>query len=147
MDNELKKAYSEVYKIINLMDREYIEKIPEKIRKLFKEQKDENYVPQIDVNIPLLKQNLQSRTLSILAMINLDYWCESEEERNELLKIYDENDKIKENKARIQYNPNELFQKCENKNEKMKIIEYKEKNLFSKIIEKIMKKFSKRNRN
>ena len=34
MENRLRKAYSEVYEILNLMDKIYLNKIPDKVKEL-----------------------------------------------------------------------------------------------------------------
>ena len=104
------KAYAEVDKILSLMEAKYVEKVPEKLRKLFKEKKLDLYEPIINIDEPLDKQNLQRTTLVILAMLNVNYWCDREE-RQKLLKIYSENDEKREQKIRKMYNPDNLFKK------------------------------------
>ena len=103
------RTYSEVDKILSLMESKYINKIPKKMRELFQNEKDKNYEPNIDVKKSLNEQNLQRKTLVILAMLNLKYWCEDEEEKEKLIKIYAENDKKKEEEKRKKYNPDNLF--------------------------------------
>ena len=71
-------------------------KIPEKLRELFKKENLQNYSPNIDLKISLDEQNLQRETFSILAMLNLKYWCEDEKEKQELMAIYKKNDAKKE---------------------------------------------------
>lgn len=39
LDTEIKKAYSEVYEILKLVDKEYFDKIPKKFVKFWKEKK------------------------------------------------------------------------------------------------------------
>ena len=102
MIQDSKIAYSEIYAIINLMEDQFIDKVPKKIKDFFEEERDKEYYPIIDVNIELDEQNLQRETLVILAILSLNYWCESEEEKQKLIKAYSENEKkneteIKEN--------------------------------------------------
>ena len=84
-------------------------------------------------------------------MLNLNYWCEDETEKQEMLKMYADNDKKIEEEMRERYNPDNLFRKKEkvfeeeNNEENMQLIEYKEQNIFKKIINKIMKFFRKNN--
>lgn len=147
MENELLKAYAEVDKILSFMENKYVEKIPNKMREMFKNEKLEGYNPDIKPNIPLDEQNLQRKTLSILAMLNLNYWCESEQEKQELIALYSENDRKKEEELREKYNPDNLFKKKEQPiepsqpEENMQLIEYKEQNIFKKILSKIMNFF------
>ena len=81
-------------------------------------------------------------------MLNLNYWCKDEKEKEEMLKIYSENDKKIEAEMRERYNPDNLFKKKEKeeqnnevKQENTELIEYKEQNIFKKILNKIMKFF------
>ena len=120
------------------------------MRELFKNEKLQEYVPNINPQIPLDEQNLQRKTYAILAMLNLNYWCEDEKEKQELIAIYAENDKKRESELREKYNPDNLFKKKELQEEKLEkesleentsLIEYKESNFFKKIINKIISFF------
>ena len=150
--NELSIAYAEVYEILSFMEQKYVDMIPLKLLELFKEEKEKEYKPNIKPTIPLDEQNLQKKTLSILAMLNLNYWCEDENEKKELIALYAENDKIKEEELREKYNPDNLFRKKEQivedneiKQENTQLIEYKEQTIFKKILNKIMNFFKKNN--
>ena len=109
MENELLKAYAEVDKVLSFMENKYVEKIPSKMREMFKNEKLEGYNPVINPKVPLDEQDLQRKTLSILAMLNLNYWCESEKEKQELISLYAENDRKREEELREKYNPDNLF--------------------------------------
>lgn len=150
MENDLYKAYAEVDEILSFMEDVYIDKIPKKLRELFKNEKIKDYNPNIDPKIPLDEQNLQKKTFSILAMLNLNYWCEDEKEKQELIAIYTENDRKKEEELKEKYNPDNLFKKKE-KEEKIEetqentaLIEYKEEKFFKRLINKIMSFFRKK---
>ena len=145
MENNLNKAYSEVYSILNLMDNYYVEKIPMQLREIIKNERQEDYEPEIKTDVPLDEQKLQNKTFSILAMLNLNYWCESEEEKQELIKLYAGNDEKKEAEIREKYNPDNIFNNnasANNSNENTAMVEYKE-SFIKKIIDKI-KNFFKR---
>ena len=88
-----RQAYSEVYEILNLIDEAQRNKVPKELQEIFKTEKDNNYKKYIDFNIPLENQNLKRETLVIIALLNLEYWCEDENEKQRLLKIYKENEK------------------------------------------------------
>jgi hypothetical protein len=137
---DIKIAYSEVLAIINLMEEKYKNKIPNSVLQIFKDEKKENYNPVINIEESFLNQNLQRETLVILAILNLNYWCENEQEKIDLLKEYAENDKIKEEKLRKMYNPDNMFKNKNteriSENENKQLIEYKE-NMFKKIWNKI----------
>lgn len=147
MENNLSKAYAEVLLILSYMEQKYIDMIPKKLLELFDDEKDKNYQPNINPNISLAEQNLQRKTLALLAMLNLNYWCEDEKEKQELIAIYAENDRKKEEELREKYNPDNLFKKKE-KEEKVEepqestaLIEYKEEKFFKRLINKIISFF------
>ena len=81
MENDLYKAYAEVDKILSFIGFRYVEKVPKKMREMFKNEKLQGYEPNIDKNTPLEEQKLERKTLAILAMLNINYWCENEEEK------------------------------------------------------------------
>ncbi len=149
MENELLKAYAEIDVILSYMENIYVEKIPLKMRELFKKKRLQGYEPNINPKISLDKQNLQRKTYSILAMLNLNYWCKDEKEKKELIAVYTENDKKRETELRKKYNPDNLFknQKLQEETvsqeveENTSLIEYSENNLFKRIIQKIMSFF------
>ena len=150
MENNIYKAYAEVDMILSFMEVKYVEKIPKKMRELFENEKLQNYEPRINPQIPLEEQNLQKKTYAILAMLNLNYWCDDENEKQELIKLYAENDRKKEEELKEKYNPDNIFKKKEIENipnieeKNTALVEYKESNFFKKIISKIMNLFKKK---
>lgn len=140
MENNLLKAYSEVDKILSFMEIRYVEKVPKKMREMFKNEKLQDYEPNIDKNIPLEEQQLERKTLAILAMLNLNYWCENEEEKEELIRAYSNNDKKRNEELREKYNPDNIF-KNKNKEREVEqiteeitaIAEYKKENFIKKL--------------
>ena len=148
MENDLYKAYAEVDKILSFIEFRYIEKIPKKMRDMFKNEKLKGYEPNIDRNTPLEEQKLERKTLAILAMLNLNYWCENEEEKKELLMAYSNNDKKRNEEIREQYNPDNIFKTKEKEVEKIAeeitaIVEYKKENFIKKLLNKIKRLFIK----
>ena len=93
MKNELKKAYAEVLEILNHMEPKYKEKIPAKLLAQMESKKLEGYEFKIDFSIPFKENKFSSKTLPLLAMINLNYWCETEEEKQAQREIHEANDK------------------------------------------------------
>ena len=85
-------AYAEVLEILDNMDSMYVNKIPEKFRLFLKNNASKNYQNHIEPDKDLQGQVLSPKTLSILALINLKFWVESEEHKQRLLTRYKEND-------------------------------------------------------
>ena len=149
MDNS-SLAYSEVCTILNMLEDEYKERVPKNVMDFFEEERNKEYNPIIDVNIPLEKQNLKRKTIVLLAILNLNYWCDSEEEKQEILDSFAKNEelkRLKEKELTENYNINNLFNKIENTENKTEVslIEYKEQNFIQKIISKIKSLFRRKN--
>lgn len=92
MNDKIRKAYSEVYEILQLLDDKFIDKVPRKFMEFIEKEKDNDYIPNIKPNVSLEEQELLEDTTNILAMLKLDYWCEDEEEKKELLSILNQNE-------------------------------------------------------
>lgn len=109
IQNNITKAYSEVDAILEKMDNVNREKVPAKLREMFKKEKDTEYQKEINIYNKIIEKDLQPKTLSILAMLYLNYWCENDEEKKSLTKQYADNDKKREEEARKKYDPENLF--------------------------------------
>lgn len=147
------KAYSEIYSIINLLEDEYLEKIPKKVIDFFDEERDKEYNPIIDVDVSLFEQNLQRKTVVLLIILKLNYWCSSEEEKQEIIDNLYKNKQIKmqnEKEIEEQYNidnifnkKNEVREKITESSENMQLVEYKEQGFIKRLLNKIMIFFKK----
>ena len=82
-----KKAYAEIDYIIHNMDPIYLYKVPTKLVDFFEAVMDSEYEVNIDNSIPLYENNLEEYTFEMLNVLNLNYWCEDEERKEELLNI------------------------------------------------------------
>ena len=143
-------AYSEVYEILNLLEDEYKNRVPKKVIEFFERERDEKYNPIIEIDVPLDKQNLKRETMVLLAILNMNYWCDNEDEKQEMLKSFNENEvskKLKEKELAEKYNPDNLFKKNEIHEviEEVAMVEYKEPNFIQKIISKIKSLFRRSN--
>lgn len=147
MEN-IKLAYSEVYQIINLMNYDLRSKIPQKFIDLISTQKDDEYIPKIERDIPLEEQNLKKETISILAFLKLNCFC-NEEEKKKFMKMLNENELKFQEYLNEKYNPDNLFMNRTNELQShentatvgTEMIEYKGKSFIQKILNKIKKLF------
>lgn len=121
-----RQAYSEVDEFLGLISNEHRNKIPKKLREFFREEKDTNYIKGINPNVPIKNQKLKEETLGIIALLNLQYWCEDENEKKRLKEVYAKNEKRYQEYLQVQFNPNEIFKKKEPTQESLSIVEYKE---------------------
>ena len=153
MEENSSLAYSEVYEILKLIEDEYVNRIPKKIMDFFEEERNKEYKPIIDVNIPLDEQNLKRETMVLLAILNYNYWCDSEEEKKEIQEELIRNSERKEQEEKElaeRYNPDNIFKNrneekepITDNNENMQLIEYKKQGFIKKILRKIMSFFRK----
>lgn len=143
-----RQAYSEIDEFSGLLTEEQRNEIPKKLREFFKEEKDKEYIKSINPSIPIKEQSLKEETLAIIALLNLQYWCKDEEEKNRLKAIYAQNEKKYQDMLYEKYNPNDIFKKKDEniihnsieQEKNMQMIEYKE-SFIKKIICKIKKIF------
>lgn len=141
MINERKIAYSEIYTILQMVDPQYLDKIPNRLQKIIIEEMDKNYHSKIVPNLPLKEQGLHERTYAILAMLNLNYWCENQEQKDKLLKIYNDNEKIKNEKLKEKYSLNNILNNnTTTTTNTISLLECK-KTIFQKIFDKIKNLF------
>ena len=144
MENML--VYAEIDEILNLLEDDYREMVPKKVRDFFKEEKMKDYHPEIDIEKPLIEQNLKRETMVLLAILNLNYWCENEEEKQSFLNELNKNEEEK-NELEEKYNPDNLFKKKQDESiqNNLQIIEYKKPNFIQRLLTKIKKFFKREN--
>ena len=88
MENTVKDIYSEVYAILNMLGKEYINKLPKDIYNIIKEEKSTEYNPVYETTVALDKQDVKKETISIIAFLHLNYWC-NEEEKIKLRELFE----------------------------------------------------------
>lgn len=88
----MEKVLSEVHAVVLAMGKEYQIRIPDDVWSAIEENKDKSYQPIIDENKALNEQGLLIDTVTFIAMLHRDYWCNSEEELSNLLQELQENE-------------------------------------------------------
>lgn len=116
MNKERREAYVELLEILKHMDKKYIAKIPKDLIELFEENASKDYQFHINPKIPIEYHVFKKSTINILAMLNINYWCESEKQKQELLRKYHENDIKKQEELNNKYSIDNLFKKENKKN-------------------------------
>ena len=140
-----KDVYSEVYSVLNLLGDYFIEKIPVDTYKMIKEKRNKDYNPIYNLNISLDKQKISRRSLSVIALFDVNYW--SGIERKSILKeMIKQNGIQRQNELSEKYKTEDMFKTIvrENKNTGEEIIVKEEKNIFYKILDKIKNLFKKK---
>lgn len=141
-----RQAYSEIDEFLRLLSIEQRNEIPQKLRDLFTQEKDSDYRKGIDPTIPIKEQNLKEETLALIALLNLQYWCKDEAEKQRLKSVYSKNEEVYQETLREKFNPDNIFKKeatiSEDKEETqcLQMVEYKEP-LFKRIVNKVLQIF------
>lgn len=110
MKEDIYKAFSEVYTILEYSNEEIRNKIPNDFILLIKNNKDVNHKLVLDEKKPLNEQKLLIETREILALIYRNYLC-SEDERKELIRV--NNQKLEE--INKKYDIQNIFEQRKNK--------------------------------
>lgn len=142
-----RQAYSEIDEFLGLLSIDQRNMIPQKLRELFSREKDKEYTKGIDPMVPIKEQNLKEETLGLIALLNLEYWCQDELERERLKRAYGKNEKEYQEMLQMKFNSDNIFKKKETTVEEdkkqtqyLQMVEYKEP-LFKRIINKILEIF------
>ena len=146
MNEQTKEIYSEVYSILNLLGENYIKRLPISLFNMIKEERKQDYEPKYDLKNDLSQQNIKRETLSMIALFHLNYWCNSDEEKNELKTLFKTNEKKHQEEIREIYNPDNLFKNNNLQQEEkattneVAMVKYKDP-LFKRFINKIKNLF------
>ena len=73
------KTYSEVYSILRVLGKEYIDLIPIDIQNTIKNNMDNNYQPNFTLD-NINKDNLTSDTINMIEMFYNKYWNNEDED-------------------------------------------------------------------
>lgn len=136
-------AYAEIIEILDNMSYEDKNKIPKKIYDFFLEKSNKNYVRHLDKSKTLYDQEIREDTKEILAILLINYWCETVDKKNQLLALFRDNEIKYQEQLREKYNPDMLFKSKRNSNNNEKIenntqmIVIDKDNIFTRFIKKI----------
>lgn len=129
------KVFAEVYGILSILGDNYIKRLPRKLYQLIDNSRDSNYFPKYTLNKPFHEQGIHKKSISMIALLHLNYWCNSEEEKNELRKILNNNETNLQEELRAKYNPENIFKKNQTHLENnVALIEVKKEKKIHKII-------------
>ena len=154
-----KEMYSEVYGILKALGNKYIDKLPKTVLKVITECKEEKYNPEYSMSITLKEQDINRKSLAMIALFHYNYWCETEEERKKFKNMLETNEEKHQKEMQEKYSNDKIFNKATTKIEEetisekvdrfvevsnqstANIVEYKQ-SFFNKIIDKIKQWFN-----
>lgn len=147
VDIEYANAYTEVLEILSYISREDYNKIPQEEIDLFKTNCNKEYDFKYDMNKTLTEQKVSKIARIIIAILYRDYWAtDIQKEKIKAREEYDK--KIREQKTREKYNPDNIFNKKQEKDknsikENTEMVVYKQ-SFMRKFLEKIIKWFKRK---
>ena len=128
----LNKRLVEVEDILQRLDSTYKDKVPQKIWKYIRQNKDNDYAFSYNEKEPLMNQQLNIDTVAILTYINMEYLLDKKQ-RKDTIELFKKDEIFLEKKKIEKYNPNALFKNKNSKIEKtVAMVEYKV-SIFTKI--------------
>lgn len=148
MTNEYRRTLCDIDVIINELGNKEKNMIPPKLRKIIHDNKLESYQSEIRIDTPLEEQQLHPDTQAFLAMLYLNYWCQDENEKNELRLILAENEEKFQKELSEKYDVYNIFKqrqektpnRIEEETKETQVTIYKE-SLIKKILNKIFSFF------
>lgn len=138
---EYAEAFSQVINILEHLEPNLAEKIPENVKNVLNENSLEKIDKKNQYTGNIGNMNISPKACSILAIIYLNCLC-SPEEKEEYIKLLQKNDKIYHDMENDKVAFDDLFNKKvdeieSNKKESKEIILYKKENLFMKLLNKM----------
>lgn len=140
-----KKAFSEVYEILKLLDKEEYKKIPQNVINVIETNRDHDYNYHINNEIELCKQPMLTETKAILYNIFRDY-LSTQSQKQKIIEMQNiERAKLEEMK-RARYNSKDIFKDRKENTNKMynndtkirkELIIEKKESFIKKLIRKI----------
>lgn len=144
-------AMAETLHYLKGISQDDINKIPDKFITFLKNNASQNYECKFDYTRPLKELNLKNETRGLIAMICLNYWCETEEQKNSFIEHLNKNEKKYQEELREEYNIDDIFKKkefipkvektTENIDKNKLPVQAKRENIFKRVFTRIMKIF------
>lgn len=116
MDIKTKETYSEVYGVLELLGEDYIRRLPSKMYNMIEEERLKEYNPSY--SMPLKNESIKKEALAIIAVLHLNYWCETEEEKSRLNNLFENNYTKYQDELRNMYIVNNNEKETEKETEK-----------------------------
>lgn len=136
LSSEVKNSYSEVFELLRLTKREELQKIPMNLLDAIKNNRNEEYVPSI--NITNIQNSLSKKAVSLYTWLYLEYMANSTQKK-EINEILYDNEIKKQSNLKIN---KDMFATRQSNRGKIQneqstcLVSYK-KNFFDRLLTKI----------
>lgn len=138
-------AMCETLQYLKGINQEDLNKIPSKFIKFLNDNCSKNYECDFDYNKPLKELNISEEARGIIAMICLNYWCITDEQKEKFKSHLTKNELKFQEEMRRKYNPDIFLKNKVEKNvvdtvkiEHKELIEYKEQKWYQKIFKRMV---------
>ena len=101
------KSCKEIYVILNKLGLFY--KLPTELKEYIIQNQDLSYEYDFNIDLPLVYQIDNEKTKAYISYLYLKYINDSDNEKNILLRKYEQNEKIYQEKLMEKYNPDNIF--------------------------------------
>lgn len=143
-------AIAETLHYLKGIRQEDINKIPNKFMLFLKENASNNYFCNFDYNKPLKELNLTNEAKGLIAMICLNYWCETEEQKIKFRNHLNVNEQAYQEELKRKYNIDDIFKKRDISNNEditsesidKLTVEVKTEKIFNRVLNHLKKLFN-----
>ena len=102
-------AFAELLEFLSYMNKTDVDKIPQKLIDIFQNYALPTYEKHLNPTMPFDQKKLSPKTVSYLGVLCINYWCENEDEKQELLHQAHLNDLKREEELREKYSYENMF--------------------------------------
>jgi len=106
---QTQNIYSEVYAVLQMLGQDYIDRLPKNLIDTIEFNRDANYTPEYSDEISFAEQDISRDAFSVLALLYLNYWCTTDEEKVQMRQMFNSNEAEHQAELREKYNPDNVF--------------------------------------
>ena len=144
-------AMAETLHYLKGISQDDVDKIPKKLMQFLKDNASQDYKCEFDYTKPLNELNLTDEARGLIAMICLNYWCETDEQKIKFRNHLNVNEQVYQEELRKKYNVDDIFKKkdissnmeAEPENINKLSIKVKYENIFKRLFDCVLKFFNK----
>ena len=144
-------AMAETLHYLKGISQDDVDKIPKKLMQFLKDNASQDYKCEFDYTKPLNELNLTDEARGLIAMICLNYWCETDEQKVKFRNHLNANEQVYQEELRKKYNVDDIFKKkdissnmeVEPENINKLPIKVKSGNVFKRLFDCVFKFFNK----
>lgn len=151
LEERYRIAMAETLHYLKGISQDDVDKIPKKLMQFLKENASQDYKCEFDYTKPLNELNLTDEAKGLIAMICLNYWCETDEQKIKFRNHLNANEQVYQEELRKKYNVDVIFKKkdissnmeAEPENINKLSIKVKSENIFKRLFDCVLKFFNK----